>query len=50
MPELKKLERRKEKPHTEIERLLQDYLNYLEIEKNRSPKTSENYQHYLWNF
>src|SRR5579863_9938207 len=35
---------------TEIERLLNDYLNYLEIEKNRSPKTSENYKHYLTEF
>ena len=35
---------------TEIERLLQDYLNYLEIEKNRSPRTSENYKHYLAEF
>lgn len=41
---------KKEKPRTEIERLLQDYLNYLEIEKNRSPKTSENYKHYLLEF
>ena len=41
---------KKEKPRTEIERLLQDYLNYLEIEKNRSPKTSENYKHYLREF
>jgi site-specific recombinase XerD len=40
----------KEKPRTEIERLLQDYLNYLQIEKNRSPRTSENYQHYLRDF
>jgi site-specific recombinase XerD len=40
----------KEKPRTEIERLLQDYLNYLEIEKNRSPRTSENYKHYLDEF
>jgi site-specific recombinase XerD len=40
----------KAKPKTEIERLLQDYLNYLEIEKNRSPKTSENYRHYLLEF
>ena len=31
----------------QIEKLLSDYLNYLEIEKNRSPKTSENYKHYL---
>jgi site-specific recombinase XerD len=40
----------KEKSRTEVERLLQDYLNYLEIEKNRSPKTSENYKHYLGEF
>jgi len=32
---------------TKIESLLADYLNYLEIEKNRSPKTRENYEHYL---
>lgn len=48
MPEPTK--QKKEKPRTEIERLLQDYLNYLEIEKNRSPRTSENYQHYLAEF
>lgn len=30
--------------------MLQDYLNYLEIEKNRSPRTSENYKHYLLEF
>jgi site-specific recombinase XerD len=41
---------KKQKPRTEIERLLQDYLNYLEIEKNRSPRTSENYKHYLDEF
>ena len=35
---------------TEIEKLLRDYLNYLEIEKNRSPKTRENYEHYLKEF
>ncbi len=35
---------------SEIEKLLGDYLNYLEIEKNRSPKTSENYQRYLREF
>jgi site-specific recombinase XerD len=35
---------------TEISRLLRDYLNYLEIEKNRSPKTRENYEHYLREF
>jgi site-specific recombinase XerD len=43
-------EPKKEKSRTEIERLLRDYLNYLEIEKNRSPRTSENYQHYLREF
>lgn len=48
MPEPAKQKR--EKPRTEIERLLQDYLNYLEIEKNRSPRTSENYEHYLAEF
>ena len=31
----------------EIERLLKYYLDYLEIEKNRSLKTRENYEHYL---
>ena len=36
--------------HSEIEKFLQDYLNYLEVEKNRSPKTSENYEHYLREF
>lgn len=30
-----------------IDRLLTDYLNYLEIEKNRSIKTRENYERYL---
>ena len=35
---------------TEIEKLIRDYLNYLEIEKNRSPKTRENYEHYLNEF
>lgn len=48
MPEPAK--RKKGKPRTELERLLQDYLNYLEIEKNRSPHTSENYKHYLVEF
>lgn len=33
-----------------VEPLLQDYLNYLEIEKNRSPKTRENYERYLKEF
>lgn len=31
----------------DIKKLLQDYLNYLEIEKNRSIKTRENYERYL---
>lgn len=31
----------------EIDNLLKDYLVYLEIEKNRSPKTQENYNRYL---
>ncbi|MBI3638323.1 tyrosine-type recombinase/integrase [Candidatus Wolfebacteria bacterium] len=31
----------------EINKLLLDYLNYLEIEKNRSIKTRENYERYL---
>jgi len=35
---------------TEIEKLLHDYLNYLEIERNRSPKTRENYGRYLKDF
>lgn len=33
-----------------IETLLKDYLDYLEIEKNRSLKTSRNYGHYLRRF
>ena len=35
---------------SEIQKLFRDYLNYLEIEKNRSPKTRENYEHYLNEF
>jgi site-specific recombinase XerD len=35
---------------TEIETLIADYLGYLEIEKNRSRKTQENYRHYLRGF
>jgi site-specific recombinase XerD len=34
----------------EIEKLLKEYLDYLEIEKNRSPKTRENYGRYLESF
>ncbi|HAM95849.1 MAG: Integrase/recombinase [Candidatus Azambacteria bacterium GW2011_GWB2_46_37] len=33
-----------------IERFLEDYLKYLEVEKNRSIKTMENYRHYLERF
>ena len=32
---------------TKIQKLVKDYLDYLEIEKNRSPKTRENYARYL---
>ena len=31
----------------EIKKLVKDYLDYLEIEKNRSPKTRENYNRHL---
>jgi len=34
----------------DIKKLLGDYLDYIEIEKNRSPKTRVNYEHYLKNF
>ncbi len=34
----------------DINKLLNDYLNYLEIEKNRSIKTCENYERYLTAF
>ncbi len=34
----------------DIKKLLGDYLDYIEIEKNRSPKTRVNYEHYLNNF
>lgn len=40
----------KSMPQTEIEKLLKDYLNYLEIERNRSPRTRENYERYLREF
>src|SRR3989344_6620437 len=33
-----------------IQKLLNDYLAYLEIEKNRTTKTRENYEHYLNEF
>lgn len=35
---------------SEIEKLLKEYLDYLEIEKNRSRKTRENYSRYLMAF
>src|SRR3989344_2980429 len=34
----------------EMEKLLKEYLDYLEVEKNRSPKTRENYERYLRHF
>ncbi len=34
----------------ELKKLIKDYLDYLEVEKNRSPKTRENYERYLNNF
>lgn len=34
----------------DLRKLLTDYLNYLEIEKNRSIKTRENYERYLLKF
>lgn len=33
-----------------LENLIKEYLDYLEVEKNRSPKTRENYERYLGNF
>ncbi len=33
-----------------IEKHLKEYLDYLEVEKNRSPKTRENYERYLTRF
>ncbi len=35
---------------SEIEKYLKEYLDYLEVEKNRSPKTRENYERYLSRF
>lgn len=35
---------------TEIEKYVKEYLDYLEVEKNRSPKTVENYRRYLMAF
>lgn len=35
---------------SEIEKLVKEYLDYLEIEKNRSSKTRENYDRYLRSF
>jgi len=34
----------------EVEKYLKDYFTYLEVEKNRSPKTRENYERYLKEF
>jgi site-specific recombinase XerD len=33
-----------------IKRLILEYLEYLEVEKNRSPRTIQNYHHYLLRF
>jgi site-specific recombinase XerD len=44
MPEEKKISR------TEIDRLIEEFLEYLEIEKNCSPLTIRNYKHYLERF
>src|SRR3989344_2659633 len=38
------------KSMADVKRLKSDFLEYLEIEKNRSPKTIENYDHYLSRF
>jgi len=38
------------KQKTQCEQLLQDFLDYLEIEKNRSKRTRENYDFYLRRF
>ena len=35
---------------SEIQKYIKEYLDHLEIEKNRSPKTVENYRHYLDTF
>jgi site-specific recombinase XerD len=40
----------KNKPETEVEKWIRNYLNYLTIEKNRSRKTRENYEHSLSKF
>lgn len=36
--------------HNELTGLVYDFLEYLEIERGRSPKTTENYHHYLTRF
>jgi site-specific recombinase XerD len=46
MPETKT----KNKPQTELHKLVQDFLDYCEIEKNRSTLTLRNYDHYLKRF
>jgi site-specific recombinase XerD len=35
---------------TNLKAYVQDFLDHLEVEKNRSPKTLENYNHYLQRF
>ncbi|PIU32971.1 hypothetical protein COY29_01175 [Candidatus Woesebacteria bacterium CG_4_10_14_0_2_um_filter_39_14] len=44
MPEDKKL------PRSEVDRLIEEFLEHLEIEKNCSPLTIRNYKHYLSRF
>jgi site-specific recombinase XerD len=34
-------------PQSQLESYIKEYLDYLEVEKNRSPKTVENYRRYL---
>ncbi len=36
--------------YNKTQKLLEDFLDYLEVEKNRSQKTRQNYQHYLERF
>jgi len=35
---------------SEVDRLIEEFLEYLEIEKNCSPLTIRNYRHYLKRF
>ncbi len=40
----------KKSPRDELEKTMVDFLDYCEIEKNRSPLTLKNYDHYLARF